>query len=46
MVTDFRVGIEIDWSALGAPDNLDWGVILATFSVNVGKNSLIGVRPL
>ena len=46
MVINPKVSTEIDWSALSASDNLDWGAILATFSVGVGKNSLINVRHL
>ena len=46
MAADLKVSVEINWSALGAPDNLDWEAILATFSVNVDKNSLTGVRHL
>ena len=46
VATDFRVSIEINWSALGAPKDLNWDFILAAFSVNVGENSLISVRYL
>ena len=46
MAADFKVGIEIDWSALSALDNLNWDAILAAFSVSVGENSLTGVRHL
>ena len=46
MAANFRVNIEINWSALGAPDNLDWDAILAVFSVSVSENSLISVRYL
>ena len=46
MVADLRVSTEIDWSALGVSDNLDWDAILATFSVGVGKNFLTDVRHL
>ena len=46
MATDFRVSTEINWSALGIPEDLNWDAILAAFSVNVSENSLIGVRYL
>ena len=46
MAVNFGVNIKINWSALGVPDNLDWDVILAAFSVNVGKNFLAGVKHL
>ena len=46
MAADPGVSTEIDWSALGAPDDLNWDAILATFSVSVGKNSLAGVKHL
>ena len=44
MVTDPKVNTEINWSALGVTDNLDYDIILAAFSVSVNKNSLTGVR--
>ena len=46
VAADFKVSTEIDWSALGVSDDLDWDVILAVFSVNVGKTFLKGVRRL
>ena len=46
MVTDFKVSTEINWSALSASDNLDWDVILVTFSVGVNKNFFTGVKYL
>ena len=46
MVTGFKVSTNINWSALGVLDDLNWNVILAVFSVGVSKNSLIGVRHL
>ena len=46
MVTDFGVSTEINWSALGVLNNLDWNAILVAFFVNVNKNSLISVRYL
>ena len=46
MVTDSGVSTEINWLTLGVPEDLDWNVILAAFSVNVSKNSLTGVRYL
>ena len=46
VIADFGVSIEINWSALGASDNLDWDIILAAFSVSVNKNFLTNVRHL
>ena len=46
MVTDFKVNIEINWSALSALKDLNWDAILAAFSVNVNKNSLTSVKHL
>ena len=46
MATGFKVSTEINWSALGASDDLDWDAILAAFSVGVSENSLINVKHL
>ena len=46
MAADLKVSTEIDWSALGVSDDLNWDAILAAFSVNVNKNSLTSVRHL
>ena len=46
MFANFKVSTEIDWSVLGASDDLNWDAILATFSVGVNKNSLTGVKYL
>ena len=46
MAADFGINTEINWSALSVLNNLDWDVILVTFSVNVNENSLAGVRYL
>ena len=46
MFANLRVSTEIDWSVLGASDDLDWDAILAAFFVGVNKNSLAGVRHL
>ena len=46
MAADFGVSTEINWSVLYVPDNLDYDVILVTFSVSVGKKFLIRVRHL
>ena len=46
MAVNLKVSTEIDWSVLGASDDLNWDAILATFSVGVGKNSLVSVKYL
>ena len=46
VIADFKVSTKINWLALGAPDNLDWDVILAAFSVSISENSLVSVRHL
>ena len=46
MAANFGVSTEINWSVLGVPEDLDWDLILVTFSVNVGENFLIGVKHL
>ena len=46
MAADFGISTEIDWSALGTSDNLDWAAIFAGASVGVSENFLVGVRHL
>ena len=46
MAADSGVSIEINWLTLGASEDLNWDIILVTFSVNVNKSSLASVRHL
>ena len=46
MAANSGVNTEINWLALGAPDNLDWDAILAAFSVSINENFLTSVKHL
>ena len=41
-----KANAELDWSGFGVPDDLNWDVILATLSVNIGKNFSVNVKHL
>ena len=46
MAVNPGVSTEIDWSVLSASDDLNWDVILATFSVGISENFSAGVKYL